>query len=125
MWYYANPNPEGKHVPDCVIRAICIALNKPWLEVSDELYSVARKDYSITSDDNVWGHYLYILGFTPFLIPQSCPSCVTINEFTKMYPTGTYIIGTGTHAVAVIDGNYYDTWDSGNEIPSFFWRINR
>ena len=33
------------------------------------------------------------------------------------------IIGTGKHAVAIIDGNYYDSWDSGNEIPSFFWRI--
>ncbi len=124
MWIKANPNPEGKQVPDCVIRAICIVLNKPWLEVSDELYfGFARREYSVTCDDNIWGHYLYSLGFEPFLLPMSCPKCTTINEFTKMYPKGTYIIGTGKHAVAVIDGNYYDSWDSGNEIPSFFWRI--
>jgi len=124
MWIYANPNPENKQVPDCVIRAICIALNKPWLEVSDELYfNFARREYSVTCDDHIWGHYLYSLGFEPFLIPTSCPKCVTIDEFTKMYPKGTYIIGTGKHAVAVIDGNYYDSWDSGKEIPSFFWRI--
>lgn len=125
MWIYANPNPEKKNVPDCVIRSICIALNKPWLEVSDELYNVARRDLSITSDDNVWGHYLYTLGFTPFLIPKACPQCITVNEFTKMYPKGIYIIGTGSHAVAVIDGNYYDTWDSGDQIPTFFWRIGK
>lgn len=123
MWIEANPNPGSKQVPDCVIRAICIALNKPWLEVSDELYSFARRDYSVTCDDNVWGHYLYSLGFEPFLLPSPCPRCMTIDEFTKMYPKGTYIIGTGKHAVAIIDGNYYDSWDSGNEIPSFFWRI--
>ena len=123
MWIYANPNPSKKQVPDCVIRAICIALNKPWLEVSDELYSFARREYSVTCDDNVWGYYLYSLGFEPFLLPFSCPECVTINEFTKYYPVGRYIIGTGKHAVAIIDGNYYDSWDSGNEIPTFFWRI--
>lgn len=123
MWIKANPNPEKKEVPDCVIRAICIALNKPWLEVSDELYSVARQDFSVTSDDHVWGHYLYLLGFEPFLLPMACPKCTTINEFTKMYPRGIYIIGTGRHAVAVINGNYYDSWDSGEQIPSFFWRI--
>lgn len=123
MWIKVNPNPEKKEVPDCVIRAICIALNKPWLETSDELYSVARKDFSVTSDDRVWGHYLFDLGFKPFLLPITCQRCTTINEFTKMYPSGTYIIGTGTHAVAVIDGNYYDSWDSGNCIPTFFWRI--
>lgn len=123
MWIPANPNPAKKNVPDCVIRAICIALNKPWLETSDELYDVARHDYSISSDDHVWGHYLYMLGFKPFLLPENCPACVTIQAFTEMYPTGTYIIGTGSHAVAVINGDYYDTWDSGMEMPTFFWKI--
>lgn len=124
MWIQANPNPANKQVPDCVIRAICIALNKPWLEVSDELYyDFARREYSVTCDDNIWGHYLYSLGFEPFLLPMACPRCTTVDEFTKMYPKGTYIIGTGKHAIAIIDGNYYDSWDSGNEVPSFFWRI--
>ena len=124
MWIRANPNPEGKDVPDCVIRAICIALNKPWLEVSDSLYfDYARKDHSVTCDDNVWGHYLYDHGFEPFLLPHECPACITIRQFCRMYPRGTYIIGTGSHAVAVIDGNYYDSWDSGDRIPTFFWRI--
>ena len=123
MWIKANPNPEGKEVPDCVIRAIAIALNKPWLEVFDELVSVARMDYDMPSADHVWGHYLYLLGFEPFLLPATCPRCVTVEQFTKEYPFGTYIIGTGSHAVAVIDGNYYDSWNSGSEIPSFFWRI--
>lgn len=123
MWVKANPNPEGKEVPDCVIRAICIALNKPWLEVSNELHEMANRDFSVSSDDNVWGHYLYSLGFQPFLLPFTCPKCTTVNEFTKMYSNGIYIIGTGYHAVCVIDGNYYDSWDSGNEIPTFFWRI--
>lgn len=42
-----------------------------------------------------------------------------------MYPRGTYVIGTGTHAVCVIDGNYYDAWDSGEETPTYFYRKKR
>ena len=57
------------------------------------------------------------------MLPESCPECVTIIRFCMIYPKGRYIIGTGGHAVAIIDGDYYDSWDSGNEIPSFFWKI--
>lgn len=120
MWIEANPNPAHKNVPDCVIRAVAIALNMPWLQVSDELYAVARAYYSVTCDDHIWGRYLYEKGFEPFML---CPNCITIDQFTKEYPYGTYIIGTGSHAVAVIDGNYYDTWPSGQEMATFFWRI--
>lgn len=124
MWIRYNANPTQQEVPDCVIRAIATALGKTWLEVSDELYyGYARKRFSVTCDDHIWGRYLYDHGFQPFLLPEACPKCVTINAFTRMYPRGTYIIGTGSHAVAVIDGDYYDIWDSGNQIPTFFWRI--
>ena len=123
MWMRTNPNPMHKEVPDCVIRAICIALNRTWFEIYDDLCALGRNECNMPSADSVWGKYLYMMGFEPFLLPGSCPKCVTINAFTKMYPKGTYVIGTGSHAVAIIDGDYYDSWDSGNEIPSFFWRI--
>ena len=118
-----NPNPKGKLVPDCVIRAVSIALGQDWYTIYDSLCAVGREDCNMPSADDVWGHFLYRCGFEPFLLSQACPECVTIEAFCRMYPIGTYIIGTGSHAVAIIDGNYYDSWDSGNEIPSFFWRI--
>lgn len=123
MWIRANPNPAGNDVPDCVIRAICIALDLPWEQVHWELSVLSARYYSVTCDDNLWGRYLYYFGFRPFLMPEYCPECVTVRDFCRIFPRGTYIIGTGSHAVAVIDGNYYDSWDSGNEVPSFFWRI--
>ena len=123
MWMRTNPNPAHKEVPDCVIRAISIALNKRWIEVYDDLCALGRVEFNMPSADAVWGKYLYEMGFEPFLLPKSCPQCVTIDAFCHIFPRGTYIIGTGSHAVAVIDGDYYDSWDSGNEIPSFFWRI--
>lgn len=124
MWIKANPNPCGKEVPDCVIRAIAIALNQSWYQVFDELCDVARNDCNMPSADMVWGHYLYLKGFQPFLLPPDCPRCITVMDFAQMFPAGTYIIGTGGHAVCIIDGNYFDSLDSGNEYLSFFWTIN-
>ena len=49
----------------------------------------------------------------------------TVREFAKDHPEGKYILGTGTHAVAVIDGDYIDTWDSGDEVPIYYFQEER
>lgn len=123
MWIRCNPNPGRKEVPDCVIRAIAIATGDSWLNVYDAICETGREEFNMPSANAVWGKYLYRLGFEPFLLPDACPTCVTVKAFCKMYPHGTYIIGTGSHAVAVIDGDYFDSWDSGQETPSYFWRV--
>lgn len=124
MWVYYNPNPKAKEVPDCVVRAISIAMNRPWHDIYWDICLLGADECDMPCSDQVWGLYLYRMGFEPFLLPESCPKCLTINMFCKMYPYGIYIIGTGYHAVAVIDGIYYDIWDSGNVIPTFFWKIS-
>lgn len=124
MWIRVNPNPRRKRVGDCVIRAIAIATGRSWRAVYAALCAVGWREADMPSSNAVWGLYLYRLGFTPFLLPDACPKCVTIRAFCRMYPRGTYIIGTGNHAVAVIDGDYYDTWDSGNAVPAYFFKIN-
>ena len=123
MWKRCNLNPRGKLVDDCVVRAIAIATGQDWYTVYDDLCQTGRKEANMPSVNNVWGKYLYDLGFEPFLLPESCPSCITVRAFCKHYPRGVYIIGTGHHAVAIVDGDYYDAWDSGAEVPSYFWRV--
>lgn len=122
-WIRCNVNPARKEVGDCVIRAIAVALNRPWTDIHDDLCALSGEEYDMPNSDAVWGKYLYMMGFEPFLLPQSCPRCTTVKQFCLYYPKGIYIIGTGSHAVAVVDGNYYDSWDCGSEVPSFFWRI--
>lgn len=122
MWIKANPNPKRKEAPDCVIRAVCIALGVSWYKVHRDLCILSAVECSVPNDDHVWGKYLYELGFTPFILPESCPKCITVSKFCEVFSHGTYIIGTGNHAVTVIDGNYYDSWNSGEQIPSFFWK---
>ena len=125
MWIYANPNPCRRHEPDCVVRAISVATGTAWEDVHGDLCGLSRDECTMPSVNWLWEKYLRMRGFRKFLLPDGFPECVTVRRFCEHFPEGTYVIGTGTHAVAVIDGNYYDTWDSGDEIPTYFFRMRR
>lgn len=117
-----NPNPKRKSVGDCVIRAICVATDKEWDEVFLKLMLKAFDMKDMPMANNVWGSYLTDLGFTREIIPNTCPECFTVKDFLVNYPQGTFVLGTGTHAIAVKDGQYYDTWDSGDEVPLYYFK---
>lgn len=70
------------------------------------------------SSNAVWGAYLHGKGFKQYAINDD--DC-TISEFCRDN-YGECILATGTHVVAVIDDVYYDSWDSGNEIATSYWR---
>ena len=55
------------------------------------------------------------------MLPRNCPDCYRVKDFCCNNPYGKFIVATGDHVVAVIDGNYYDAWDSGNEILSYYF----
>ena len=122
MFVRCNPNPLGKATGDCVVRAIAIATNRSWREAYRAVCRQGEIDCDMPSNNSVWGSLLRSEGFREFLLPEACPRCVTVRAFCEMYPEGVYVIGTGSHAVAVIDGDYYDAWESGDEVPSYFWR---
>lgn len=123
MWIRCNPNPLGKQTSDCVVRAIAIATDASWRRVYTDLCNLGGIECEMPSANIVWGIHLNELGGRQFLLPESCPQCITVRAFCEKFPKGVYVIGTGSHAVAVIDGDYYDSWDSGNEVPSYFWRV--
>ena len=122
MYIPHNINPYRKYTGDCVIRAIGMALNMTWDEVFLDLcLSKAFLMKEMPSDNDVWGAYLHDEGFSRYIIPDTCPDCYTVKQFAEDNPVGTYILGTGSHVIAVKDGNYYDTWDSGDEVPIYYF----
>jgi hypothetical protein len=123
LWIRCNPNPLGKQTSDCVVRAIAIATEQSWKRTYQELCELGEIEAEMPNANSVWGLYLRNKGGKQFLLPESCPACITVRAFCEKHPTGVFVIGTGSHAVAVIDGDYYDAWDSGNEVPSYFWRV--
>lgn len=121
-YVYYNPNPAGKSVGDCTVRAITKLFDDTWSNVYADLTMQGAFLYDMPNADAVWGEYLKVNGFTRHTLPNTCPHCYTINDFIRDHPIGTYLVATGTHVVAVMDGNFYDTSNSGNEMIIYYWR---
>lgn len=120
-----NPNPMQRNVGDCSVRAVAKALGVDW---ETAYISIMVNGYAMgdmPSSDAVFGSVLRQNGFKRAIVPNSCPDCYTIADFCKENPEGKYVLGTGGHVVAVVDGNYYDSWDSGQEIPLYVWYLDR
>lgn len=121
MFIYYNPNPAGRLVGDCTIRAICKLTEQDWdsVYVATSVEGFVKKD--MPSGNSTWGAYLRRLGYTRHIIPNTCPDCYSVRDFCLDHSTGRYLLALDQHVVTVVDGDYYDTWDSGNEIPIYYW----
>jgi len=122
MYIHVNPNPNGMYVEDCVVRAICIATGRSWDDVYLHLCLEGFIMKNMPSVNNVWGTYLKSIGFVQHSLPTDCPNCYTVRDFCSENRNGIYILATGSHVVAAVDGNYCDAWDSGDEVLEGAWR---
>lgn len=118
---YINPNPKEKKVGDCTVRAISLAMNKPWEDIYLDLCLEGFMLSDMPSSNDVWGSYLINKGWKYHRLQDTCPFCYTINNFCEDNKKGSFIVATGTHVVYIKDGMYYDAWDSGDKIPLFYY----
>ena len=121
VWREYNPNPAGRKVGDCSVRAVSAALGVDW-ETAYALMAVAGFNMGdMPSSNSVWGAVLRQHGFYRFNVPDACPDCYTFGDFAKDNPNGVFVVGTGTHVATIIDGKLMDAWDSSNEPVAFVW----
>ena len=106
---------------DCTVRAISTATNNGWMETYLDLCLFGLLMADMPSANSVTTAYLRNKGFRRRTIPDECPDCYTISDFCKDHPKGTYIIGTGSHLTTVIDSVLWDSWDSSNECPVYYF----
>ena len=125
MYVYYNPNPSGKQVGDCVIRGVSKVTGQSWDETYLDICYVGYRTKDMPSANTVWESYLTAKGFKRTLLPDTCPICYTIEEFCRDHKFGLFLLATGTHVVAVENGDYYDAWDSGSEVPIYYWAKER
>jgi len=124
-YVFYNPNPLHKRTTDCVIRAVARVLNLDWQQAYINLMSHGLEMAQMADTAPVWKSFLRGFGFRTHIIPDTCPDCYTVKDFCADHPDGSYVLainGHTDHVVAVVNGDYYDTWDSGDEVPVFYMR---
>lgn len=122
MWIRFNNNPCGRSgVGDCTVRALSLALDTDWESAFWMLAESAFQMCDVISGNSVLGAVLRKHGFYRANISNECPDCYTAEDFCTDHPYGVYVLGFGSHVATVIDGNIYDSWDSSNEIPQYFF----
>lgn len=123
MFVQVNPNPANRSTGDCVIRALSILLDKSWDDIylTLSVYGFMMKDWG--SSNGVWERYILDQGFRKAMIPDTCPDCYTFDQFCKDTAGDgkRYLLATGQHVATVINGILYDSWDSRNEIPIYYY----
>lgn len=114
VWY--NENPRGNYFAgDCVIRAISIVIGDSWDDIYDELCDKGKYIGDWGNNNGVWDSYLRQRGFKRYICPNDCPYCYSIKDFANEHPKGSYIVATGTHAVAV---EYVSGITDGTTVPT-------
>lgn len=119
MWIKYQPNPCGRSVGDCAVRAICKALKIDWEEAYLMICKMGFSMCDMPSSDTVTSAVLRQNGFKKANFPYS--EDYTIYDFCIDNPVGVFVIYTGGHVVTVSDGAIYDLWDSSNEIVLHVW----
>jgi hypothetical protein len=121
MYIFFNNNPQGLKIGDCVVRAISAAMNQSWERTYVDLCIEGFTFRDMPNANNVWDSYLKSKGFKRYVVPNTCPDCYTVEDFVKDFPRGVYVLGFGGHVATVIDGDLYDSWNSMQEVPVYFW----
>lgn len=122
MWIRYNPNPCGRNVGDCSVRAVSRALGVDWETAYAMIAAAGFSMCDMPSSDSVWGAVLRQHGFVREAIPNTCPDCYTAEDFCRDHPEGIYVLGFGGHVATAENGSLYDSWESLREIPVYVWK---
>ena len=118
MYKFYNANPRCRHVNDCTVRAISLATNQSWDDAYRELSHYAQLLCIMPDDVTYIDEYLSenFKQIYSYKIDQK----ITVGEFVKHNPLGTFLITMSGHITCVIDGVIYDTFDPSDR---FIWGV--
>lgn len=111
----ADPTLSDRN--NCALNAMAIVMNKPYYEVYKTFKTYGRvtgKGSSIRmimTSYNVLKHGSPERAINNFQMPTQVK--LSLSKFAKLYPKGKYYVIKSNHALALIDGVWYD-----NQVPN-------
>lgn len=114
-WLEKNVNPKNKKTCDCVVRALSVALDKPYEEMYRELFEYSLKVGWFISDSRTYEHYLkHVHGIQKVPQPRKCGGdWFTIAEYFRgeIASGKIYIVSTRGHLTVIKDGMLVNSWN--------------
>lgn len=117
-WKEYNPNPKERNIGDCTLRSYCAAFGISWDKAFDIASRVAKENSSMiqyVADKVLTEEFNCIVDEKYNKKTVKGKDRITVNEFAMSHPYGIYILHVRQHQVTVIDGVYWDSWDSGDK----------
>lgn len=119
VYYQPNKKDLKDKVGDCQVRALSKALGLTWVDAFDITIPICRELQTYTifdGDHDKTKEAMSKLGFDYTGVSNKKGTRrPTIDSFAKDHAQGIYIVKAAHHVVALVDGKYYDTWDSGGK----------
>ena len=126
-FHFFNANPKNRITTDCVLRAICTALEIPYNQVVMEMAELQCKTGYDMSENKLIDMYLKIKGWMRHTQPRKndntkytgvewCKKLQRCGGWRRMIAK----LG-GHHIVAIVDGKVWDTWDSTGGCIGIYW----
>ena len=116
---YHNTNPNGYHIPDCVIRAISTAMNIDYYGVLSMLHKNGQ--YYSCNDLSV-RCYKKLLDYD-FNLHHFVGNGDTAKEVAQNFPNNIVILRMKGHLSVSINGIIHDIWNCSDEIITDFWIV--
>ena len=115
---YYNANPKNRITDDCVIRALCTAMNEPYETVYKELFEFSLKNGYMLNDGKCFEKFLASKGWIKMAQPRKFDNtkytgkefCEEIQQYSMNYPYRMIANIGGHHIVAIVDGRINDIW---------------
>lgn len=121
-WKFVNANPKHKFTDDCVIRALCIAMDTPWEKVLRDLTEYSVKYGEIMFVANIYGRYLEDNGWIKHKQPvHEDGTKIKISEFLDNFK-GIAVANAGKeHVTLLLAGYVWDLGDCSDRIIGNYW----
>ena len=121
---YENLNPKKKVTTDCVVRATCKALGKPYIDVYQDMFGFSISSGLHLNDKKFLKKYLEHLGYGMLKQPKHQDNTkYTAREFAKEFNKGIYIVSIRKHITVIVDGKIHDIWDCSDKAVGNYWKI--
>lgn len=125
VFRFVNKNPKGRKTNDCVIRALCNAMDKDYFEVYDDLCALGKKMCKMPNDKTVYSKYLELSGWVKHNQPRTLSNGKVYAfemALAKDFPHDVVVANIGTRHVSCLkNGKWEDSWDCAGKAIGNYW----